>query len=187
MAENAVDTPSAMSSGNMILAQSMLSYAMGTPPAPGDLTHPPLAIHQITGRASDKFAMGYLGGVGTSSQFQGTNALLPVAPPASNRDFEHRNRESRGLDTKEHLMTRYEMPYNFNPGIGTDTWRDGENVTWTMGNRGILMDPTTGIGGPLSYPQKDRTTRDALPRLVTRGQGLDAMTTAPVVMLPIMK
>jgi hypothetical protein len=183
MAENAVQTLSASTSGNVALAASFLSYALGTPPAPGDLTHPPLTFRQITGRGSDKFAMGYLGGVGGGSQFQGVGSLLPVLPPASNRDFEARNRESRGTDTGEHLMTRYERPQNFNPGVGTDTWREGENVTWTMYERGELPDPTTGIRAPLAYPQQDRTTRNAIPRFVSTGQGLAPVTTAPVVLV----
>lgn len=108
---------------------------------------------------------------------------MPVLPPSSNRDLEIRIAQSRGLITGERLLTRYERPGNFNPGWGTDTWRDGENVTWTLENRG-LQDVTSGVTGPVSYPGFDFAARDVLAPVWSTRQGLAGMTRAPVVLVP---
>lgn len=176
-----------LTTNNVILDAIFTSLALGPAPAnPSDQVLPSLTVHSVTGRTADKFAMGFLGGYGGSSQFQGANTLLPVLPPASNRDLEARVSASRGLTTGERLLTRFERPNNFNPGMGTDTWRDGSNVTWTLSNRGEMSSTTTGVAGPLSYRALDRTGRDAIAPYSSRAQGLDAMTTAPVTLLQSM-
>lgn len=136
-------------------ATSILPFISGVPPPP-PVSDPvrSLAPSQITGRSSDIMNLGWLGGIGSSFQFQGQNTLLPVRVGFNNRDTEARVLESRGLKTGERLLTRWERPNNFNPGVGTDTWREGQNVTWTMQSRG-LQDPLTGVYGPHAYPMRD--------------------------------
>lgn len=170
--------------GNAILDATVLADTLGAPLNPGDPPHPPLVSEvKITGIHSDKFAMGYLGGVGTDAQFQIVQCRLPVLPPSSNYDLDARIRASRGLTTGQRLLTRWERPGNFNPGWGTDTWREGENVTWDLTNRG-LTDPTTGVMAPVVYPARDPMARDALPPVdYDRNMGLAANTAAPVVLI----
>lgn len=178
--------PSSFGHNNIMLAAAMASASLGTGPYhPADVAGlPSLTMPtSITGRTSDKFRMGHLGGVGGSSQFQGANTLLNVSPPSTNRDTEWRIMQSRGLITGERLLFRQERPQNFNPGVGTDTWRHGMNVTWTMQNRGEIADVPSGIAGPLAYPALDRTDRDAVPQYQSRYQGNDAMTRAPKIVV----
>ena len=169
---------------NPVIDATIAADTLGAPLQPGDPPHPPLVadVH-ITGRTADKFAMGYLGGIGSDSQFQVVSCRLPVLPPSSNYDIDKRILASRGLVTGERLLTRWERPNNFNPGWGTDTWREGENVTWDLTNAG-LTDPTTGNLAPVVYPARDPPARDALPPVdYDRNQGLAANTAAPVVMV----
>lgn len=168
---------------NPILDAVIAADAMGAPHQAGDPNAPALVptVH-ITGRTADKFSMGWLGGVGGASQFQGVNCRLPVLPAAYNNVIEDRIAQSRGLKTGERLLTRWERPGNFNPGWGTDTWREGENVTWVLNNRG-LQNVTTGSVGPMSYPAQDRTATDAINPFIATSQGLAAVTTAPVTMV----
>lgn len=173
--------------GNGVLDAILAADSTGVTPGWGDSVRPPLVsdVH-ITSRTVDKFAMGWLGGKGGTSQFQGVSERLPVLPPSSNRDLEQRIRSSRGLaNSHQRLLTRWERPNNFNPGTGTDTWREGENVTWTLTNRG-LQDATTGITGPVVYPAKDYTDRDAIAPFWPNKQGMAASTSAPVVMITSM-
>lgn len=174
-----------LSTNNIILDAIFASLSLGPAMAnPADQSAPSLTVPtNITGRTADKFNMGFLGGVGGSSQFQGENSLLPVLPPSTNMDLDHRISASRGLRTGERLLTRFERPNNFNPGLGTDTWREGDNVTWTITNRGEMSDVPSGVAGPLAYKALDRTDRDALAPFSLRSQGLDAVTSAPVVMV----
>jgi hypothetical protein len=176
--------PTSFGANNPMFAAVMAGYSLGAGPYnPSDVAGvPSLTVPtNITGRTSDKFRQGFLGGLGGASQFQGVNTLLPVLPPATNRDTEWRMLESRGLVTGERLLTRFERPQNFNPGMGTDTWRDGTNVTWTMQNAGLLADVTSGQPGAITYPGLDRTDRDQQLQYQARYQGLDAMMTAPVI------
>lgn len=168
-----------------MVSAAMAAYSAGTiaPPLGQFLGVPLLSEVRVSGRTSDKFAMGWLGGIGGTSQFQGANSLLPVLPPASNADTNHRVSASTGRATGQHLMTRWERPGNFNPGLGTDTWRDGENVTWTLGNRG-LTDTTTGLMAPLAYPAIGNPGgRQPLPAYDSLRQGLAGNTTAPAVLV----
>ncbi len=172
-----------LTTNNVILDAIYASTAVG-PLGPYDLMAPSLTSTPfVTARVSDKFQMGFLGGVGGSSQFQSHSQMLPVLPPSSNRDFEQRIAASRGLRTGERLLTRFERPGNFNPGLGTDTWRGGENVTWTMANRGDLTNVNTGLAGPLSYKGLDRMAREALAPFSPRNQGLDANIRPPCVIV----
>lgn len=170
---------------NTVLDAVFASISLGCAPAnPADQHAPSLTIpHFITGRASDKFFNGFLGGYGGRSQFHLQSELLPVLPPASNNDFEHRVAAARGLMTGERLLTRFERPGNFNPGMGTDTWRGGDNVTWTITNRGEMSDVPSGVAGPIAYQALDRTDRDAIAPFHPRGQGLDCVIRAPVVLV----
>lgn len=141
---------------------------------------PSLTNGNITGRHSNIFNMGWLGGIGNGSQFQGALSSMPIRPASSNNDLEQRIIASRGLKTGERLLTRWERPNNFNPGVGTDTWRDGQNVTWTLDHRG-LQNVTSATMGPNVYPSGATTpTRNPLPLYNMRAQGLDANQTPPV-------
>lgn len=173
-----------MGTNNAILDALIASTSLGPLPTPGDVFAPSLQDrHAITGRAADKFANGWLGGLGSAQQFQFQSSLLPILPPSSNDMLEIRIMQARGLKTGERILTKWERPNNFNPGHGVDTWRDGDNVTWTATNRGELVDPLTGLAGPVSYPALNRTDNSPMAPLYAQGQGLAAVTTAPVVMV----
>lgn len=149
--------------------------------SPGDLVSPPnTAWVQITSRNADKFAHGWLGGVGNGSQFQSTYSALPIIPMPYNDTTRTITRQSQGVSTGQRLLTRYERPFNFNPGLGTDTWRPEGNVVWTMAGRGAIAQIPSGVAGPLVYPGLNETIRHPLPQQYDRGQGLSAMTSAPV-------
>lgn len=169
---------------NPILDAIIAANALGVSTPPGAPAGIPLVsdVH-ITNRTVDKFAMGWLGGVGSDSQFQHVFSRLPILPPSSNRDLEARISESRGVPgQRDRLLTRYEMPYNFNPGWGTDTWRAGQNVTWTLGNRG-MTDPTTGNMGAVVYTARASDKRDQMAPFQSNRQGLAAMTAAPRILV----
>jgi hypothetical protein len=57
------------------------------------------------------------------------------------------------------------------------------NVTWTISNRGEMSDVPSGVAGPITYQALDRTQRDAIAPFHPRGQGLDCVIRAPVVMV----
>lgn len=151
--------------------------------SPGDLPTPPMVANRIiTSRAKDKFAMGWLGGIGGSSQFQGTSSLLPVRVPANNTDLDYYILQSRGRTMSgQRLLTRWERPLNFNPGLGVDTWREGGNVTWNPRERGQFLSPMTGVSGPLVYEARDQQTQGPIAPTNDRAQGIGMW--APTVLV----
>ncbi len=188
---------------NTMVAALVASAAAGPPPAPSRFSRmggtPPTMGNTrqfITGMTSDKFAVGYLGGIGGDSQFAGVNRLLGVNVPASNEDTEYRMAASRGLASGQRLLTMYERPNNFNPGLGMDTFRPADypeappgswtNITWTPANRGQHT-VTTGLMGPMTYlaPQDGSAGamgRTPMPQINPIRDGLAAAITPPMPM-----
>ena len=130
----------------------------------------------ISSRTKDKFSQGWLGGVGSTSQFQSVNSTIPVMPNRNNNDLEARMVSSSGVITGERLLPSWERSYAFAPGRGVSALHS--RITHTDANAG--QDTLTGVVAPLVNAGIDRTGDGPAPPLRTY-QGLGAMTQAPVV------
>jgi len=125
-------------------------------------------------------AEGFLGGVGSTSQFQSANTQLPILPYRTNDDLLQRIAQARGETVSGvPLLPSWERSYAWAPGIGVDAVASG--ITWTDTNAGL--NPTTGLIAPLLAPGKDFTAEDPIaPAVEYKDQGLGAMLSAPFVL-----
>lgn len=159
-------TRAIIDSVNPILASVLTPQTPGL--APISWTNP-----QISGRFKSKFESGWLGGTGSSSQFQSATSCLPVLPPNSNFDLDARIAQSRGLTVSGvPLLPSWRREYAFHPGTGTDAARSG--ITRTPAQAGIST--WTGVAAPLVTPGLDATGAGPIPVAFTNvGMGLNAM------------
>ena len=135
---------------------------------------------QLAGRYKSKWVEGFLGGTGSTSQFQSVNQALPVLPSRTNYDLTARVKQANGMNAaRTPIKPSWRRDYAFAPGLGVDAARS--KITWTDANAGI--NPQTGQAAPLVVPGKDYTeTGPAPPTVSYNGQGLGVMLTAPHVM-----
>lgn len=128
----------------------------------------------VTARIKNKFEQGFLGGVGSTSQFQGANSMLPVMPAQSNNDTYQRVMSVHGV-AGEPILASWQRSYAFAPGRGIDAARS--KITWTDSNAGL--DPTTGVAAPLINSGIDRQDSGPTPSLTTYQLG-NPNTQAPM-------
>ena len=154
--------------------------------APHDFAHPPIASGSdtITGGRGfrDKFAQGFLKGVGGSSQFAGANMQVGLRRGTYNDNL------SGVLAGSKTLLPSWRRSYAFAPGLGLDAIRT--KIIWTPDARGDVGGPAvpnygfisrTGRGGDF-----DPQAGPILPLDGTRGAGLGLQSTtrAPQVLSP---
>lgn len=128
------------------------------------------------GRTKNKFQQGFLGGVGSSSQFQGANQTIPVMPSRSNDDFEARMRSSNGDATGEALRPSWTRTYAFAPGRGVEA--RVSNITHTDDNAG--RHTLSAVVAPVSNAGVDRFGSGPAPPQRTYQLGA-VMTSSPFV------
>lgn len=120
----------------------------------------------ILGRTKNKFEQGFLGGIGSDSQFQ-TVFNLPIQPFNSNNDL-----LSRFAST---TAPSWDRSYAFAPGRGLDA--RATNITFTTDE---TMQTASGIVHPVIYPGLDQTTAGPAPPLNANIQGINAIQTVPM-------
>ena len=155
------------------------------PLAPFDFAHPSIIenVASVTGGRGykDKFAQGFLSGVGGSSQFQSVNQAIGLR-----RGFYNDNLDPL-LRSTQTLEPSWERSYAFAPGLGLDALKS--KIVWTP-------DASGDVGGPSvpNYGYINRTGRggdndpQAIPIMPLEGadgsqnRGLEANTAPPAVL-----
>lgn len=137
-----------------------------------------LAGTTITGRTKNKFENGWLGGCGSTSQFQGVNQTVPILPFRSNYDLDDRIESSNGSRTGTPLQASWERSYAFAPGRGLDALQT--RITHTLRGAG-MDDGITGVAAPLINAGQDRFETGPIAPLRTYQGAQNVSTQAPYV------
>lgn len=131
-------------------------------------SQPLTPFNNITGRTKNKFEQGFLGGVGSDSQFQ-TVFNLPIQPVNSNNDL-----LSRMMST---TSASWDRSYAFAPGRGLDA-----RATQITNTYDETVDTATGVIHPVIFPGIDRINANPAPPLNAEAQGINALQTVPRVL-----
>lgn len=137
-----------------------------------------LAGTTITGRVKNKFENGWLGGCGSTSQFQGVNQTVPIMPSRSNYDLDDRIESSNGTRTGQPLLPSWQRSYAFAPGRGVDALRT--SITHTMRGAG-MEDTISGVVAPQVNAGQDRFATGPIAPIRTYQGAQNASTQAPYV------